>query len=178
VKISLSVISRVVALGLALVSVSVYSANRGANASLDDKVQSLKKEVMELNRDLLLLEEELLFPTSTQIAIFLSLDVGNYFQLDSVELKIDDKTVSHYLYTKQEREALQRGGVQRLYMGNVKKGKRELVAVFKGPGPNGREYKRGTKLEFEKGSGTKYIELKITDVTKKLQPEFVVKEWE
>jgi len=156
----------------------VYSANRGASASLDDKVQSLKKEVMELNRDLLLLEEELLFPTSTQISVFLSLDVGNYFQLDSVELKIDDKTVTNYLYTKQEREALQRGGVQRLYMGNIKKGKRELVAVFKGPGPNGREYKRATKLEIEKGSGTKYIELKITDVTKKLQPEFVVKEWE
>lgn len=177
-KISVSVISGVLALGLALVSVSASSASRNASASLDDKVQSLKKEVMQLNRDLLLLEEELLFPTSTQIAVFLSLDVGNYFQLDSVELKIDDKTVTHYLYTKQEREALQRGGVQRLYLGNVKKGKREIVAVFKGPGPNGREYRRATKLEFEKGASTKYIELKITDVSKKLQPDFIIKEWE
>jgi len=147
-------------------------------ATLDDKIQSLKKDVMKLNRDMFILEEELLFPTSTQISVFLSTDVGNYFKLDSVQLKIDDKVVTNYLYTQQERDALARGGVQRLYVGNIKKGKREIVAVFTGPGPNGREYKRATSHVFEKGSGTKYIELKITDVSRKLQPEFVVKEWE
>ena len=155
----------------------VFAAENGA-ANLDDKIQTLKKEVMKLNRDLFILEEELLFPTSTQVAVFLSTDVGNYFKLDSVQLKIDDKVVANYLYTQQEREALARGGVQRLFIGNVKKGKRELVAVFRGPGPNEREYKRATTHVFEKGSGTKYIELKITDVSRKLQPEFVVKEWE
>ena len=146
--------------------------------TLDDKVQGLKKEVMKLNRDLFILEEELLFPTSTQLAVFLSTDVGNYFKLDSVQLKIDDKVVTNYLYTQQERDALSRGGVQRLYVGNIKKGKREIVAIFTGPGPNGREYRRAMSHVFEKGSGTKYIELKITDVSRKLQPEFVVKEWE
>lgn len=154
-----------------------YSADDEAKM-LDDKVQALKKEVMQLNRDLFVLEEELLFPTSTQVAVFLSTDVGNFFRLDSVELKLDDKVVQNYLYTKQEVEALSRGGVQKLWVGNIKKGKRELVAVFRGPGPNGREYKRGTSFEFEKGSGTKYIELKITDKSQKLQPEFVVREWE
>ena len=161
---------------LLLIPVSLAAENSAAN--LDDKIQTLKKEVMKLNRDLFILEEELLFPTSTQVAVFLSTDVGNYFQLDSVQLKIDDKVVANYLYTKQEREALTKGGVQRLFIGNVKKGKREIVAIFKGPGPNGREYTRGTTHVFEKGSGTKYIELKITDVSQKLQPEFVVKEWE
>jgi len=160
---------------LLIVSVSQAAENP---ATLDDKIQSLKKEVMKLNRDLFILEEELLFPTSTQVAVFLSTDVGNYFKLDSVQLKIDDKVVTNYLYTKQERDALSRGGVQRLYIGNIKKGKRELVAIFKGPGPNGREYRRATSHVFEKGSGTKYIELKITDVSRKLQPEFVIKEWE
>ncbi|MCG6969459.1 MAG: AraC family transcriptional regulator [Gammaproteobacteria bacterium] len=154
-----------------------YSADDQAK-TLDDKVQGLKKEVMELNRDLFILEEELLFPTSTQVAVFLSTDVGNFFRLDSVELKMDDKVVQNYLYTQQEVEALSRGGVQKLWVGNVKKGKRELVAIFRGPGPNGREYKRGTSFVFEKGSGTKYIELKITDKSQKLQPEFVVREWE
>ena len=161
---------------LLLIPLSLAADNSAAN--LDDKVQNLKKEVMKLNRDLFILEEELLFPTSTQVAVFLSTDVGNYFKLDSVQLKIDDKVVANYLYTKQEREALSRGGVQRLFIGNVKKGKREIVAVFKGPGPNGREYTRATTHVFEKGSGTKYIELKITDVSQKLQPEFIVKEWE
>ncbi|MCI0505514.1 MAG: AraC family transcriptional regulator [Gammaproteobacteria bacterium] len=161
-----------------LLLIPLAQAEDNNPANLDDKIQTLKKEVMKLNRDLFILEEELLFPTSTQVAVFLSTDVGNYFKLDSVQLKIDDKVVANYLYTNQEREALSRGGVQRLYIGNVKKGKREIVAVFNGPGPNGRDYKRATTHVFEKGSGTKYIELKITDVSQKLQPEFVVKEWE
>lgn len=148
------------------------------NRTLDARVQALKKDVKELNRDLFILEEELLFPSNTQLAVFLSIDVGEYFRLDSVQLKIDDKVVANHLYTKRELGALERGGVQRLYLGNVKSGEHELVAMFNGPGPNNRDYRRATTIKFEKGSGAKYMELKIMDVTKKLQPEFVVKEWE
>lgn len=146
--------------------------------TLDDRVQSLKKEVMGLNRDLFILEEDLLFPSSTQVAIFLSVDVGDFFRLDSAQLKIDDKIVSNHLYTKRELGALKRGGVQRLYIGNVKAGEHELIATFRGPGPNNREYRRGTTLKFKKGTAAKFMELKIVDATRKLQPEFVVKEWE
>lgn len=146
--------------------------------TLDDRVQSLKKEVKGLNRDLFILEEELLFPSSTQVAIFLSIDVGEFFRLDSVQLKIDDKIVSNHLYTKRELGALKRGGVQRLYIGNVKAGEHELIATFRGPGPNNREYRRGTTMKFKKGTAAKFMELKIVDATRKLQPEFVVKEWE
>lgn len=146
--------------------------------TLDDRVQSLKKEVKGLNRDLFILEEELLFPSSTQVAIFLSIDVGDFFRLDSVQLKIDDKVVSNHLYTKRELGALKKGGVQRLYIGNVKTGEHELIATFRGPGPNNREYRRGTTMKFKKGTAAKFMELKIVDATRKLQPEFVVKEWE
>lgn len=146
--------------------------------TLDDRVQSLKKEVKALNRDLFILEEELLFPSSTQVAIFLSIDVGNFFRLDSVQVKIDDKVVANHLYTKRELGALERGGVQRLFVGNVRSGEHELVASFRGPGPNNREYKRATSLKFKKGSAAKFMELKILDASRKLQPEFVVKEWE
>lgn len=146
--------------------------------TLDDRVQALKKDVKALNRDLFILEEELLFPSSTQVAIFLSIDVGEFFRLDSVQLKIDDKVVANHLYTKRELGALKRGGVQRLYIGNVKSGEHELIATFRGPGPNNREYRRGTTMKFKKGSAAKFMELKIVDATKKLQPEFVVKEWE
>lgn len=146
--------------------------------TLDDRVQSLKKEVKNLNRDLFILEEELLFPSSTQMAIFLSIDVGDFFRLDSVQVKIDDKVVANHLYTKRELGALERGGVQRLYMGNVKAGEHELIATFQGPGPNNRQYRRGTTLKFNKSSAAKFMELKILDASHKLQPEFVVKEWE
>ena len=52
---------------------------------LDEQVQGLKDEVLDLNRELFLLEEELLFPANTQVAVFLSMDVGEYFAIDSVQ---------------------------------------------------------------------------------------------
>jgi hypothetical protein len=146
--------------------------------TLDESVQDLKKQVLDLNRDLFLLEEELLFPANTQVAVFVSMDVGEFFGLDSVEVKLDGKDVANYLYTARETEALVKGGVQRLFVGNVKAGEHELVAVFTGDGPNARDYRRGATLEFEKGIGPKYIELTISDRASKQQPEFVVKEWE
>jgi hypothetical protein len=145
---------------------------------LDQEVQGLKKDVVDLNRDLFVLEEELLFPANTQVAVFLSMDVGDFFGLDSVQLKIDQKEVINYLYTPREVEALLRGGVHRLYLGNLKVGKHELVAFFSGKGPNDRDYKRGASLSFEKGIGAKYLELKINDRQRKQQPEFEIKDWE
>ena len=150
------------------------SGSRG----LDQEIQGLKKDVVDLNRDLFILEEELLFPANTQVAVFLSLDVGDFFALDSVQLKIDKKEVINYLYTQREVEALLKGGVQRLYLGNLKVGPHELVAFFSGKGPNDRDYRRGASLRFEKGVGAKYLELKIDDRQKKLQPEFEIKDWE
>ena len=146
--------------------------------SLDEDVQNLKKEVLDLNRDLFLLEEELLFPANSQVAFFISMDVGEYFELDSVNLKIDGKEVSNYLYTEREVGALVRGGVHRVHMANLKTGDHELIAVFTGAGPHTRDYRRGATLMFKKGIGAKYLELEITDRVKKQQPEFVIKEWE
>ena len=145
--------------------------------SLDDNVQSLKKQVVELNRDLFTLEEELLFPSNTQISVFLSMDIGNFFDLDSVRVKIDGKEVADYLYSEREVAALVRGGVQRIHIGNLKTGEHELVAIFTGKGPQGRDYKRGATTNFKKGLGPKYVELKIVDQTGNFQPEFAVKEW-
>ena len=146
--------------------------------SLDRDVQDLKKEVLDLNRDLFLLEEELLFPANSQVAFFISMDVGEYFELDSVNLKIDGKEVANYLYTEREIGALIRGGVQRVHMANLKTGDHELIAVFTGKGPHTRNYRRGATMSFNKGIGAKYLELEITDRVVKQQPEFVIKEWE
>ena len=144
---------------------------------LETQVQDIKKQVLSLNRDLFILEEELLFPTNTQVAVFLSMDVGEFFQLDAVKLTLDNKIVTNYLYTERQVDALHRGGVQRLYMGNVKAGDHELVAVFTGRGPEGRDFRRGTTLTFNKDSEAKHLELKIVDSRAKQQPEFSVKEW-
>ncbi len=146
--------------------------------SLDTDVQSLKKEVLDLNRDLFLLEEELLFPANSQVAFFVSMDVGEYFELDSVSIKIDGKEVANYLYTAREADALVRGGVHRVHMANLKTGEHEIIAIFTGKGPHVRDYRRGATTVIDKGIGAKYLELEITDRIKKQQPEFVIKEWE
>lgn len=167
----------------ALVAASVADEAADAQSrerfrSLDKDVQDLKKEVLDLNRDLFLLEEELLFPANSQVAFFVSMDVGEYFELDSINLKIDGKEVANYLYTEREVGALIRGGVHRLHMANLKTGEHELVAVFTGTGPNTRDYRRGATITFSKGIGAKYLELAITDRVVKQQPEFDIREWE
>ena len=147
-------------------------------SNLDGRIQDAKSEVIQLNRDLMVLEEELLFPANTQIAVFVSMDVGELFALDSVQVKVDDKEVANYLYTPSEVQALHRGGVQRVYLGNLRAGHHDLVALFTGKGPHDRDYRRGTTVKFEKGTDPKYIELRIKDSTGKLQPEFDVKIWQ
>lgn len=147
-------------------------------ASFDADVQELKSAVLDLNRELFMLEEELLFPANTQVAVFVSMDVGEFFSLDSVQLKMNGKEVANYLYTEREVAALHRGGVQKLFLGNLKTGEHELIAIFTGIGPHGRDYRRGATLSFDKQIGAKFVELQISDKAVKRQPEFLVREWE
>lgn len=165
---------------LALVAFPSFArAEEAPSASaLEDEVQDLKQAVVALNRDLFILEEELLFPSSTQVQVFLSLDVGTFFALESVQLELDGKEVANHLYTPREVEALHRGGVQRLHLANLDRGDHELVALFTGRGPNERDYRRGAELSFEKTLGPKYVELRIRDSEALQQPEFDIREWE
>lgn len=165
----------------ALFTVAPLWAEEGAappdSGNLDARIQDLKQEVLKLNRDLFILEEELLFPASTQMVVFVAMDVGILFELDAVELKINNKTVANYLYTAREQDALKRGGVQQLWIGNVPAGKNEIVAFFTGKGPHGRDYQRGSSFVVDKPATAKYVELKISDNARKQQPEFVIREW-
>jgi hypothetical protein len=154
------------------------AAQPAAGGGVDEQVQSLKSDVLDLNRDLFVLEQELLYPANTQVAVFVSMDAGTFFALDTVQLKIDGKEVANYLYTPRETHALVQGGVQRLYVGNLKVGKHELVAFFTGKGPHALDYTRGATLDFQKTIGAKYLELTITDDQSKLQPQFRIKDWE
>lgn len=163
---------------ITLLLVSVCTGAQEEPTSVANQVQDLKKTVIKLNRDLFILEEELLFPANTQVAFFVSMDVGEFFQLDTIQLKIDDKTVANYLYTDRQIDALFRGGVQRLFVGNVRNGEHEISAFFTGRGPKGRDYKRAVSYRFEKDSDAKYLELKINDSERMHQPEFTVKEWQ
>lgn len=153
-------------------------AEEETQSQLQADIESLKKQVLQLNRDLFILEEDLLFPSNTQFSVFLSVDAGELFQLDSVQLKVNDKQIASHLYTARELAALQRGGVQRLFQGNLPSGEHELVAIFIGTGPNGRDYRRGKSIVFEKSSEPQFVEFFITADAGKEQPLFDARVWE
>jgi hypothetical protein len=159
-------------------SLNVVAQERGQQDShsvdntVAEQLQQLRKEVVALNRDLFVLEEDLLFPSSTQVVVYLSMDVGTYFNLDAVELVIDDKVVTYHLYTEKQIQALFKGGVQKLHIDNLAQGEHQLSAFFIGKGPQDREYKRATSIKFTKTAEAKSLELSIIDSSVKQQPVF------
>lgn len=146
-------------------------------APVSSQLEQLKQQVIQLNRELFLLEEELLFPPETQLAVFLSIDSGQFFKIDSVELILNDKPVGAFLYTTQQREALQRGAIQPLYKGNVKAGEHNLTAVFVGKGPDNRDYRRAVNYRFAKADDAVLLELQVKDRSTDYQPDFIVQPW-
>jgi hypothetical protein len=147
-------------------------SEQSENHTVAEQLQQLRKEVVSLNRDLFVLEEDLLFPSSTQVVVYLSMDVGTYFNLDAVELKIDDKVVTYHLYTEKQIQALFKGGVQKLHIDNLAQGEHQLSAFFIGKGPEDREYKRATSINFTKTAEAKSLEISIIDSSVKQQPIF------
>jgi hypothetical protein len=162
---------------LPLFCISILQAHSGFAQESTGKVESLKESVLTLNRDLLILEEELLYPASTQIAVYVSMDLGVFFALDAIKLEINNQLVASELYTDKQTKALFRGGVQRLYVGNLKTGEHEISAFFTGRGPQ-KDYKRGAKLVITKGQEPVVLELRIVDSTAQLQPIFEIKQWQ
>jgi len=166
-----------IAAGYWLASASALAQTAAAPENIAPQVESLKESVLTLNRDLLILEEELLYPASSQVAIYVSMDLGAFFQLDAVKLEIDNKLVASELYSDKQTKALFRGGVQRLYIGNLKAGEHEFSAIFTGRGPQ-RDYKRGAKLVVGKTAEPLVLELQIIDSEAQLQPVFNIKQWQ
>ena len=152
--------------------VSAEPVEASIDKPLDSEMEDVKKALLKLKRDLVILEEDLLFPASSQVSVFLSMDLGDFFQLDSVVLKLNGKEVASHLYTDKQIDALYRGGVQKVYVGNVKQGDNSITAFFTGRGPSGRDYRRATTVDFEKSFEPTFVELAISDSTAKYQPEF------
>jgi len=140
-------------------------------------VEQLKKKVIELNRDLFILEEDLLFPANTQFAVFVSLDTGKFLLLDSLKLKVDGKIVAAHLYTERQIKSLQRGGMQRLYIGNLKTGEHEITAFIDGIGPDNKAYKQAATTKIMKETDIKSLEIKIKDQSSNFEPSIEIVEW-
>src|SRR6185295_18302509 len=99
---------------------------------LDEQIQEIKSDVLSISADLRQLEEKLLYPSGTQVAVFVTLAKGDTMRLDAVRLQMDGQLVAHYIYSAKELEALRKGGVQRIYIGNVATGDHKLDVLMDG----------------------------------------------
>lgn len=138
-------------------------ATREQIKGLDEQVQEIKADVLGIAAELNQLEEKLLYPSDTQVAVFVALAEEDKFRLDSVELQLDRKIVATHLYTFKELEALQAGGVQRLYTGNLTTGGHPLQVTLTGKSAGGREILRTGTFTVNKAVGPKIVELTLAD---------------
>src|SRR5262245_11866007 len=128
---------------------------------LDEQIQEIKSDVLRITAELSQLEEKLLYPSGTQVAIFVSLVKGDTMRLDAVRLKIDGQLAAHYIYSLKELEALRKGGVQRVYVGNVATGDHQLEVLVDGKLENGADFSRTERFTFRKEVKPKLVGLTL-----------------
>lgn len=157
----------------------VASINPVADVNtLENEMQNLKDEIIELNKELVILEQDILTPVSSQTVLFLSIDKGHFFKLDGLKVQVDGKIVEHHLYTKQEIDALIKGAVQKVHTINLAPGNHEVVVFLSGFSIDGRDVKQAASYTFYKPNSKKYIELAIRDNTEKQKVDFEFSEWQ
>ena len=119
--------------------------------SLDEQVQEIKSDVLGIASELSNLEERLLYPSGTQVALFVTVTQGDTFRLDAVKIEINGVLAAHHIYSFKELEALQKGGVQRIYTGNVPTGNHELSISVIGKSSSGKDFTDTGQFAFAKG---------------------------
>lgn len=139
----------------------VIEVSREQIKGLDEQVQEIKTDVLGIAAQLSLLEEKLLYPSTTQVSVFVSLENTEKFRLDSMEILLGGEPVTHHLYTFKELEALQKGGVQRLYTGNIKSGEHDLQVLLTGKSAGGDDLRRTESFKFSKDVGPKMVEIHL-----------------
>ena len=154
---TLVVVSLAVLLGLAGSNGWAESKDQKEMRGLDEQVQEIKSDVLAISSELSLLEEKLLYPSGTQVAVFIALVKGDSMRLDAVRLQIDGQLVAHYIYSFKELEALRKGGVQRIYVGNVSTGDHQLEVLVDGKLEGGANFSRTEHFAFRKDVKPKLV---------------------
>lgn len=145
----------------------IFSSSALANSNaemqgLDEQVQEIKSDVLGIAEELRRLEEKLLFPSNTQVAVFVSMPSGDDFRLDSVKLQIDGEPAARHIYSFKELDALKKGGVQRLYTGNVATGAHQLQIEVTGQSASGTDVLSSEAIPFDKAAEPKLIEFSLS----------------
>lgn len=170
-------IVRIAAVGLLLsVATGAFAeeVSKEQIKGIDEQVQDIKKDVLGISSELSQLEEKLLYPSNTQVSMFVSLAKGEKFRLDAVDIELDGKAVAHYIYSFKELQALQEGGVQRIYTGNIRSGEHRLDVTLIGKSSDN-DYRRNASYKFTKEVGPRLVE--ITLVGPGLGKNIKFKDW-
>lgn len=141
--------------------VGAQDAHREQMKGLDEQVQEVKSDVLSIAAELTQLEEKLLYPSNTHVAVFVTLAQGDTFRLDAVQIQIDGQLATHYIYTFKELEALQKGSVQRIYTGNIATGQHEIEVSLSGKLGSGKDYSRTERFPFSKDVGPKLLNVTL-----------------
>jgi hypothetical protein len=129
---------------------------------LDEQVQEVKSDVLSISQEMSRLEEKLLYPSGTQVAIFVALAKGDQMRLDSVRLQIDGQLATQHIYSAKELEALRKGGVQRIYVGNVVTGDHQLEVLVDAKLEDGKDFSRTEHFSFRKEVKPKVVGLTLS----------------
>ena len=156
---------RGVILGISILVLSVAAfaeeISKEQIKGLDEQVQEIKSDVLSIATELNQLEEKLLYASNTQVAVFVSLVSGETFRLDYAEIQLDGKPVAHHIYTFKELEALQKGGVQRIYAGNIRSGEHNLQVSVIGKSFGGADFNKTERFKIDKGVGPEIVEVSL-----------------
>jgi hypothetical protein len=156
---------RIIIVGIAVLTMSLAAYGQEVSKEqikgLDEQVQEIKSDVLSIAAELGQLEEKLLYPSNTQVAVFVSLAAGETFRLDSVEIQLNGAPVSHHIYTFKELEALRKGGVQRIYTGNIRSGEHDLQVAVMGKSSGGTDFQKTESFKLNKDVGPKIVELSL-----------------
>jgi hypothetical protein len=128
---------------------------------LDEQVQEIKSEILSISEELSRLEEKLLYPSGTQLAVFVALAKGDPMRLDAVRIQIDGRLVAHHIYSFKELEALRKGGVQRIYVGNVTTGDHQVEVLMDGKLEGGADFSRTERFTVRKEVKPKMVGLTL-----------------
>ncbi|RZU37035.1 hypothetical protein EV700_2902 [Fluviicoccus keumensis] len=147
-------------------------------SSVPADLQDLKSDILNLNREITQLESELLYPSSST-AILVGINAGSRLRLVDINVSVDDQNVGYHAYSEQETAALGKGGLHRVYMGNVTSGQHVLKAVINAYDARGKDFQRTVTYTFNKGSLRKIVEVKAAEDPSGAQPAvFTFNEWE
>src|ERR1700746_237973 len=137
------------------------SSDQREMRGLDEQIQEIKSDSLRMAAELSQLEEKLLYPSGTQVAIFVELAKGDTMRLDAVRLQIDGQLVAHYIYSAKELQALRKRGVQRIYVGNGATEDRKLEVLVDGKLEGVADCSRTGEFTFRKEVKPKLVGLTL-----------------